>query len=79
MMINENLFDRYSLAHLGAGFIAKRMGLSFTLTLVCSILFEVIEAQLKTTRPELFPHPSQDTSLNLLGDNIAVMAGWYIG
>lgn len=79
MAANSNLFDRFSLLHLASGFIAKKANISFMLTLLGSILFEIIEPQIKTSRPDIFPNPSPDSQINMIGDTIAVMVGWYLG
>ena len=79
MVVNQDLFDEFSLLHLISGVIAKKAGLSFVTTLLGSAVFELLEIQLKTVGPSLFPHPSQDSSLNMFGDSIAVMVGWLIG
>lgn len=78
-MINQELFDRFSLLHLASGYMAKKLGFGFGITLLGSIVFEVLEVRLKNDYPNMFPNPSQDSSLNMLGDSIAVMAGWYLG
>ncbi len=77
-MANTELFDRYSLLHLASGFIAKKVGFSFSITLLGSILFEIIETKVKISHPDIFPNPSPDSTINQVGDTFAVMAGWYL-
>ena len=56
---------------------AKLLG--FTKTVLFSIAFELLESPLKQANPDLFPHPSPDTTTNMIGDTIAVIVGWNLG
>lgn len=82
MIVNQSLFDPYSLCHAGAGVIAASLRLSFGQTIVLHTLFEVAEnlylKKLPLTK-QLFPDSSTDTLVNVLGDTISVAAGWYLG
>jgi len=78
-LINQNLFDRFSILHSLSGIVLKKMGLGVNATLIGSVLFEILEYQLKNSIPELFPNPTQDSKLNMIGDTVAVVAGWYFG
>lgn len=78
-MINQNLFDRFSILHSLSGIVLKKMGLGVNATLIGSVLFEILENKLKISNPELFPNPTQDSKLNMIGDTVAVVAGWYFG
>ena len=77
--MNTELFDRFTLFHLLAGYAAKKFGISFTTTILFSIAFELLESPLKQANPDLFPHPSPDTPTNMIGDTIAVIVGWNLG
>ena len=77
--MNTELFDRFTLFHLLAGYVAKKFGISFTKTVIFSIAFEILESPLKQSNPDLFPHPSPDTPKNMFGDTIAVLVGWQLG
>ena len=77
--MNTELFDRFTLFHLLAGYAAKKFGISFTKTILLSIAFELLESPLKQANPDLFPHPSPDTPTNMIGDTIAVIVGWNLG
>ena len=50
-------------------------GIAFPLTTFLAIGWEIIERRLKELRPDLFPHPSQDTPVNALFDVAAVILG----
>lgn len=78
-LINQNLFDRFSILHSLSGIVLKKMGLGVNATLIGSVLFEILEYQLKSSIPELFPNPTQDSKINMIGDTVAVVAGWYFG
>jgi len=77
--MNTELFDRFTLFHLLAGYVAKKFGISFTNTVIFSIAFEILESPLKQANPDLFPHPSPDTTTNMIGDTLAVIVGWNLG
>ena len=77
--MNNELFDRFTLFHLLSGYVAKNFGISLTNTIIFSIVFEIIENQLKQSSPGIFPHPSPDTPTNMIGDTIAVIVGWQLG
>lgn len=82
MIVNQSLFDPYSICHAGAGVVAAAIKLSFTQTIVLHTLFEFAEnvylKKLPITR-QLFPDSSTDTLVNMIGDTISVAAGWYLG
>ena len=77
--MNTELVDRFTLFHLLAGYVMKKFGISFTTTILISVMFEIIESQLKISSPEMFPHSSPDTMTNMIGDTIAVIVGWQLG
>lgn len=76
---NKNLFDPYSILHVGAGVAARGIGLSLGTTLVIHTIFEFFENMyLKQRLTKLFPDSTTDTPLNILGDTLSAAAGWYI-
>lgn len=81
MIVNQSLFDPYSLCHAGAGVVAASLRLSFTQTIVLHTIFEFAEnvylKKLPLTK-RLFPDSSIDTLTNMIGDTISVAAGWYL-
>ena len=74
--VNIDTFDRFSIAHAASGFVAERAGMSFVLTVVLAIGWEIIENDLKDTLPRIFPNASHDTPRNAFGDVLAAAAGW---
>ena len=81
MVVNQTMFDPYSIAHAGAGVGARSLGLSLGYTIVIHTVFEVLENQYLKLQPltmRFFPDPSKDTLLNTIGDTISVALGWYL-
>jgi hypothetical protein len=76
--VNVNLFDRYTFAHMGVGFVLERLGGGFLLTLALAVGFEMVEDTLKDRFPGVFPNATHDTKLNSCGDMIGNMAGWAL-
>ncbi len=75
--INHALFDPYSLVHGLVGVVAAlglRLGLWATLAI--AVGWEVAEHILKNLAPQAFPHPTQDTLMNSVGDIISTLVGW---
>ena len=72
---NHVAVDRFTLAHAAAGVAAAHFGLSWQLTLVGAVAFEVCERAWKRDFPQYFPNPSQDTDLNSTFDVAAAMGG----
>ena len=77
--MNEAMFDTWSWGHIALGFVCKRAGFSFPTVLVIAIGWELIEPSLKTSNPDLFPHPSIDSNANKFGDILSVLLGYYAG
>ena len=76
---NKNLFDPYSILHVGAGVAARGIGLNLGTTMVLHTVFELAENfYLKQQLSRIFPDASPDSALNILGDFLATAAGWYI-
>lgn len=74
--LNYAPFDRYSLVHGLVGFIAAWIGLSFWPTLGIAVAWEFAEHFLKNYFPAFFPHPTQDTLANSVGDILSTLFGW---
>ena len=71
--------DPYSLVHGLVGVAsAVVLGLGFLPTLVIAVSWEFIEHLAKNLVPQFFPHPSQDTIANAVGDVLSTMVGWSI-
>lgn len=79
MAINDELFDRFSLAHGAVGFGYGRVGIPWWGAVALVVGWEIVERPLKAEMPGLFPHASQDSVANMAGDVIAVMVGWTLG
>lgn len=77
-MINSAPIDRFTSLHFLAGFL---LGNTFTFgeLVIGGILFEALEREMKWQRPELFPYPSQDTTINSAFDVAALCLGARIG
>lgn len=74
--INGDMFDRFSLLHGAFGFMCGRMGLGLTGTALVAVGWEFVERDLKARYPQYFPHPSQDSPINAIGDVVASVVGW---
>ena len=80
-MPNQTMFDPYSLAHAGAGVAARSLKLSLSQTIIAHTVFEIAENQFLKFHPtikKIFPDPSKDTLLNMVGDTISTAIGWYL-
>ncbi len=78
-MRNPNIrpLDVYTLAHAGWGMVARSAGLGLPAVLIASVVFEqFLEPELKRQRPDVFPWPGQDSTVNSILDTVAVTAGW---
>lgn len=76
--INGDMFDRFSLLHGGFGYLCGKMGVGLTGTAIVAIGWEFVEQDLKERYPHMFPHPSQDSPINAIGDVIVAMIGWQM-
>lgn len=75
------MFDPYSLAHAGSGVAARSLKLSLTQTIVLHTVFEIAEnyyLKFHPTVKKIFPYPSKDSLVNMIGDTISVAVGWYL-
>ena len=79
MTVNKDPVDRFTLAHVLAGYAARRVGLTQPQTLMLAIAWEIIEPKLKENNPQVFPNPSKDTTENKVVDVLATMLGWALG
>jgi hypothetical protein len=76
--INHGFVDPYTLVHGLVGVVAVFLGLGFWGTLAIAISWEFVEHLAKNALPVFFPHPTQDTLANAVGDIIATMLGWTL-
>ena len=77
--INHAFVDPCSLVHGLVGVVAMLgLGLGFWATLGIAVSWELVEHGLKNLVPGLFPHPTQDTIANSLGDVLSTMIGWSL-
>lgn len=77
--VNHSFVDRFTLAHACIGMAYGWMELEALAAFALAIAWELAENPLKAHLPALFPHASQDTWRNAVGDVGAVMCGWAIG
>lgn len=77
--LNNDAFDRWSVGHAVLGFVLSKTGFNLTTTFAIAVIWEVIEPVLKDNYPNIFPHPSQDTQANKLGDIVSVIIGYFAG
>lgn len=76
--INGDMFDRFSLLHAGFGYICGKAGVGLTGVSLLAIAWEFAERDLKKRHPSIFPHPSQDSPANAVGDVIIAIAAWSL-
>lgn len=74
--LNHGFLDPYSLVHGLVGAVAALFGLGLAGTMAIAIGWEVAEHVLKNVDPAAFPHPTQDTLANSIGDVLSTAAGW---
>ena len=80
-MVNQEMFDPYSIAHAGSGVVARSLKLSLLETIVLHTIFEIVENNYLKFHPtvkKIFPDPSKDTLINSIGDTISISVGWYL-
>lgn len=75
---NGDFVDRFTFVHAGYGWAMHGIGVPLGATLVGAVLFEIAEREMKRRSPESFPHPTQDTIQNQVGDVLAAAVGWYV-
>jgi hypothetical protein len=76
--INHPTVDRFTLVHASIGLVYGLVGLHALVALALAIAWEVAENPLKAHLPRFFPHATQDTWRNAIGDVVAVMIGWAL-
>jgi len=74
--VNYPIIDSFTLVHFGVGALLSILGASQKQTLAISLGWELFERPLKRTMPRLFPHTTQDTIPNMVGDLIANELGY---
>lgn len=77
------LFDQYSLLHFAVGVIAYFWNISFNLTIILHIIFEIIEntndgMNIINKYLTIWPggKPFADSKINSIGDTILTAIGW---
>ena len=82
--MGTQLFDQYSLLHFSCGVIAYFWGIGILYWILAHVLFEVIENTsfgMKFINETLWfwpgGKPKADSMINILGDNISAILGWY--
>jgi hypothetical protein len=60
------------------GVAMARLGFGLLPTLVLAVGWEVAEHVLKNLIPGVFPHASQDSLANSIGDVLASTVGWLL-
>ena len=73
-MINGSLVDRFTLAHLAAGYVLGGYFGVNTVTAI-AVAWEILERPAKRRYPQWFPHATQDTPRNMIGDVVAMRWG----
>ncbi len=73
--VNAVPFDRFTLAHFGAGVALGVVGAPWWVVIGGALSWELLERPLKRTFPGLFPNPSQDTTTNAVTDVAAALTG----
>jgi hypothetical protein len=76
--INYAFVDPYSLVHALVGLAMVVFGFGFLPTLALAVSWEVVEHALKNLVPAAFPHPTQDTLANSVGDVLSTALGWFL-
>lgn len=74
--INHAVFDPWSLVHGLVGVVMAALGYGLLPTLILAVGWEVAEHVLKNLVPGIFPHASQDSLANSLGDVLSSVVGW---
>ena len=75
---NRELFDRFTLFHFATGAFMAMRGYEPETAIAVAVGFEVLERPLKSTFPDAFPNPEQDTLINSTGDVLATAVGWLL-
>ena len=76
--INHAFVDPWSLVHGLVGVVTAALGWGLGPTLLLAVGWEVAEHVLKEVVPAIFPHPTQDTLANSIGDVLSTALGWTL-
>lgn len=83
--VNRVAIDRFTTLHFLSGFAATYamkwagwIAYSLPVITIGAIAWEIWEPMLKDWNPDLFPHPSKDSTLNKTYDVLAALAGWVV-
>jgi hypothetical protein len=76
--VNYPIVDEFTLVHFGVGAFLSILGASQKQALAINIGWELLERPLKRTMPQIFPHTTQDTIPNMIGDLIANELGYLL-
>ena len=76
--INHAAVDRFTLAHLAGGYVARIFGLAPAPAAIIAVLWESSEDFLKTTYPDAFPNATHDSKANALADLAAFGVGYWL-
>lgn len=74
--VNHAFMDRFTLAHYAWGVILGASRAPWWLVPIVAIGWEVVERPLKRQFPRAFPHATQDTWPNMIGDAGAMISGY---
>ena len=75
--INFAFVDPYSLLHAGVAMVLGLLGVRrIAWMLAIALGWELGEHIFKNLIPSVFPHPTQDTLANSIGDVLSALAGW---
>lgn len=77
--INHGFWDRFTFVHALVGVGLGTVGLPILPAVLVAAGWEVVERPLKDHVPALFPHATQDTWRNIVGDVAGMLAGWWLG
>lgn len=74
----SEVVNQYTVGHLAVGVILGLTRVPWWGALATTATWEVGERGLKSTFPDAFPNPEQDSWANSVMDSVAVMAGWAL-
>ena len=82
--MGNQLLDQYSLLHFSSGVVAYNVGVGVVPWFIAHLSFELLEntpAGMEFINRQLtfWPggKPRADTALNIVGDNVAAVVGWW--
>jgi hypothetical protein len=76
--INHAFVDPWSIVHGLVGVVTAALGWRLGPTLLLALGWEMAEHLLKEVVPAIFPHPTQDTLANSIGDVLSTALGWTL-